>query len=119
MANIYKVCSGSTTVSINCTLVTTASCSFWYSVWQDYYNNEYYRKLLTLNLSQAAPAPFTYRYQIAWTTTKNGVAYSNGSSAAGQTIPAGVTSFSWYVTCKSDIGQPNGESGDFVYRDQL
>ena len=112
MANIYKVCSGNTTISINCTLVTSAPCTFWYSVWQDYFNNQYYRKVLTLNLSQASHVPFTYRYQIAWTTTKNGAGYSNGSTPASVTIPAGVTTHNWYVTCLTEIGQPSGDVTD-------
>ena len=110
MATIYKVCSGATTISITCTL-SQGSCNFWYSVYQDYYDNTFYRKVMTLSLSQASPTPFTYRYLNSWTTTKNGAPYSNGSTNASVEIPAGVTSFLWYVTCKSDIGQPSGEGG--------
>jgi hypothetical protein len=115
MANLYKVCSGNTTINITVTLTTSASCDFWYNVYEDGYTNRYYRKLLTVLLSETTPSSFTYRYLNTWVTTKNGVEYSNGTEVMFVTIPAGVSNFSWYVQCKSEVGQESGEA----FRDQL
>lgn len=106
MANLYRVCSGNTTQVITVTLNTTASCSFWYDVWANYHNNEYYRQSLSINLSEAPAESFTYYYYDYWSRSKNGVADNSGTTLRSVVIPAGITTYSWYAGCKEDIGQP-------------
>jgi len=110
MSKIYRVCSGATTQVITVTLSTVGGCVFWYNVWADYHDNEYYRQKYRVTLSEQAASAFTYNYLYSWSITKNGAYYNTGQSNASVTVPAGVLTYDWWVTCKSDIGQPAGSA---------
>lgn len=104
MATIYRVCDGNTTLNITVTL-TQGNCNYYQSVWRDGYENKYYRRQLTVTLSQAAPIAFNYNYLNTYVILRNGSAYDNGTYLESRQIPAGVTTYSWYETCKTVLGE--------------
>lgn len=106
MAQVYRVCSGNTSIDITVTF-SKGACDFWYDVYQDYHTKQFYHQLLTVTLSQASPVGFYYNYGVGWTTTKDGDPYSSGYYTKSEYIPPNVTTHSWYVECRSEMGENN------------